>query len=73
MSTSPAADLLDRMEQTGDDATFEKFMMGLRQSQRHLAAVLEETWIQLRQWWSHGANLDDDEDEEDRSCREVVR
>jgi len=69
-STSAAADLLDRMEQTGDDTTFQKFALGLRRSQRHLAAVLEETRYQLRKWWSHNDYVDDGLHEEDDSERE---
>lgn len=62
---SAAVDLLNRMEQTGNDETFERFLRVLRRHQRHLAAVLDETRNQLRKGWRQFCSGDDEAEEND--------
>jgi hypothetical protein len=64
-STPATADILNRMEQRGNDATFERFVGALRRQQRHLAAVLDDTRNQLRKRWRRNGEEDEDDEVDD--------
>ena len=68
MTSSNVAAMLDRMEQTGNDVLFDRFVSMVRRRQRHLAAVVEYTRNEIRTNRKQYGDQDSEQDE----CRDVA-